>query len=73
MSTIEWVELDPTDGDLKVVRSGPKFRVEIVTHLPGKQRTTPIGNKSVPKIIINDTIGPIYFLNCNQNFGNFKP
>ena len=28
-----------------------------------------IGNESVPKIIINDTI---IFLNCNQHFANFK-
>ena len=32
---------------------------------------SPIRNKSVPKIIINDTI--IFLLNCNQHFGNFKP
>ena len=30
-----------------------------------------IGNKSVPKIIINCTIN--FFLNCNQHFGNFVP
>ena len=29
------------------------------------------GDDSVPKIIINDTI--IFFSNCNQHFGNFKP
>ena len=29
------------------------------------------GNKSVPKIIINYTI--YLFLNCNQDFANFKP
>ena len=28
------------------------------------------GNESVPKIVINDTI---FFLNCNQHSGNFKP
>ena len=32
---------------------------------------TVIGNESVPKIIINDTV--IFFLHCNQHFGNFKP
>ena len=32
---------------------------------------SPIGNESLLKIIINDTI--IFFLNCNQHFGNFKP
>ena len=31
-----------------------------------------IGNESVPKIIMNDTIN-LFFLNCNQHFGNFKP
>ena len=30
-----------------------------------------IGNKSVLKTVINDTI--IFFLNGNQHFGNFKP
>ena len=30
-----------------------------------------VGNESVPKIIINDTI--FFFLNCNQHFANFKP
>jgi len=32
-----------------------------------------IGNESVPKImhVINDTIN-VFFLNCNQHFGNFK-
>ena len=30
-----------------------------------------IGNESVRKIIINDTI--ISFLNCNQHFANFEP
>jgi len=29
------------------------------------------GNASVPKIIVNDTI--VFFLNCNQHFGNLKP
>jgi len=32
----------------------------------------PVGNESVPKIIINDTV-KFTFLNCNQHFGNFKP
>ena len=32
---------------------------------------TRIGNESVPKIKINDTI--IFFLNCKQHFVNFKP
>jgi len=31
-------------------------------------RAEVIGNESVPKIIINDTIK--LFLNCNQHFGN---
>ena len=35
------------------------------------QDFTTIENESVPKIILNDTI--IFFLNCNQHFGNFKP
>jgi len=30
-----------------------------------------IGNESVPKIIINNTVN--LFLNRNQHFGNFKP
>ena len=30
-----------------------------------------IGNESVPKIIKNDGID-LFFLNCNQRFGNFK-
>ena len=30
-----------------------------------------IGNESVPKIIINDTM--FFFLNCSQHFGDFKP
>ena len=30
-----------------------------------------VGNVSVPKIIIIDTV--FFFLNCNQHFGNFKP
>ena len=30
------------------------------------------GNDSVPKIAVNDAIS-IFFLNCNQHFGNFKP
>ena len=35
--------------------------------------TTPeLGNESVPKIVINDT-KKLFFLNCNQHFGNFKP
>ena len=35
----------------------------------GKHYTDDIGNESVPKIIINDTI--FFSLNCNQHFGNF--
>ena len=40
-------------------------------------RTSPvqaalIGNESVPKNIINSTVS-LFFLNCNQHFGNFKP
>jgi len=31
-----------------------------------------IGNESVTKILINDTI-IVFFLNYNQHFGNFKP
>ena len=31
-----------------------------------------IGDESVPKIVINDTI-KVFFLNCKQDFGNFKP
>jgi len=31
----------------------------------------PIGNESVPKIIMNDTLNLL--LNCNQHFANFKP
>ena len=31
-----------------------------------------IANESVPKVIVNDTV-KIFFLNCNQPFGNFKP
>jgi len=34
-------------------------------------RDAAVGNESVLKIIINDTI--IFFLNCNQHFGYFKP
>ena len=30
------------------------------------------GNESVPKFIVNNTIN-LFFLNCNQHFGNFKP
>ena len=30
-----------------------------------------VRNETVPKIIINNTT--IFFLNCNQHFGNFKP
>ena len=50
------------------------------THGNDKSRTTRdfttrvrryIGNESVPKIIINGTVA--FFLNCNQQFGNFKP
>ena len=37
----------------------------------GAQKTRhSIGNERVPKII-NDT--NLFFLNCNQHFGNFKP
>jgi len=32
---------------------------------------TAIGNESVPKVIISDTIN--LFLNCNQHCANFKP
>ena len=39
---------------------------------PGEKRLLrQIGNESVPKIIINETI--VFFLNCNQQIGNFKP
>jgi len=31
-----------------------------------------IGNESVPKITINDTIN-LFVSNCNQHFANFKP
>jgi len=31
-----------------------------------------IGNESVPKIIINETVN-LFFLNCSQHFGNFQP
>jgi len=31
-----------------------------------------IGNEWVPKTIPNNAVN-IYFLNCNQHFGNFKP
>ena len=31
-----------------------------------------IGKESVPKFIVNNTIN-LFFLNCNQHFGNFKP
>jgi len=31
-----------------------------------------VGTASVSKIIINDTID-LFFLNYNQQFGNFKP
>ena len=30
-----------------------------------------LGSKSVPKIMINDTV-KFFFLNCNQHFGNFN-
>ena len=30
-----------------------------------------VGSKSVPKIMINDTV-KFFFLNCNQHFGNFN-
>ena len=33
-----------------------------------RERSIKIGNESVPKIIINDTL--IFFLNCDQHFGN---
>jgi len=29
-------------------------------------------NDSLPKIILNNTIN-LFFLNCDQHFGNFKP
>jgi len=32
----------------------------------------PMGNESVPKIIINDAIN-LFFWNCNEHFDNFKP
>jgi len=32
----------------------------------------PIGNESVLKIVINSTLN-LFFLKCNQHFGNFKP
>ena len=35
--------------------------------LPGST----IGNESVPKIIINNTINFVFFLNCNQHFAKF--
>jgi len=40
--------------------------------LPIRSSLTSIGNESVPKIILNDTI-KVFLLSCNQNFGNFKP
>jgi len=32
-----------------------------------------IGNESVPKTMIHDTLKLFFFLNCKQHFGNFKP
>ena len=32
----------------------------------------PIGNEIVPKTVLNDTV-KMFFLNCNQHFGNFRP
>jgi len=36
------------------------------------ERFSHVGNKSVPKSIINGTIN-LFFLNCSQHLGNFKP
>ena len=36
------------------------------------ERFSHVGNKSVPKSIINGTIY-LFFLNCSQHLGNFKP
>ena len=50
--------------------------VRYKNRLPGHQRrytkrlTVSVGNESVPKTVINNTIN--YFLNCNQHFANFN-
>ena len=41
-------------------------------HLSVTAPNTHTGNGSALKIIINDTIN-LFFLNCSQHFGNFKP
>jgi len=57
----------------RILVQDPSFLTLSFSNLDLKMFTVfAVGNESVPKIIINDTI-KLFFLNRNQHFGYFKP